>query len=265
MPKNPKGNDAETTAAKPALQPATQTTTADFGKQYVEAQQKFANVTNEASLKAHNTLLTAYSEYVTELGNAQREFEGYALEVYQSYLAKLSQISGGESSGGGRDRYWDFVRLTTELYSEGGWRASVEKAYAELLKAFAPTENPADAATRQTEAYRVYGEQLTQAWKEAEPTQKQAAEAYEAFVKDCQSGLAQDQTALESAYQDYLKDLNQAYIRSGCEKRAAAASKTYLAKALEACKQSQGAHTDAAKGLIDTQEKLVRSVQPQVV
>ena len=264
MPKNSKGNDKETVAsADPeGPQPSSQYTTADLGKQYSEAQQKFERATNDANLDAHNTLLTAYRDYATELHNAQHEFEGFALEVYQNYLAKLIQ-SPDVAGDAANDHFWEFVRLTTELSGEGGWGDSVEKAYRDLLKAFALTENQADAAVRQAEAYGVYVEQLTEAWKQTEPKQKQAEQAYLAYVKNFKDGLTQGQAALDSAYQDYLKDLNQAYLRSDLEKRASAATKTYLAKAQEAWKQSQSVQADAAKELIESQENLLRRAKSQ--
>jgi hypothetical protein len=262
----PKNSDKETTtsAGPEGPQPSSRRTTADLGKQYSEAQQKFAGATNDANLDAYNTLLTAYRDYATELYNAQHEFEGYALEVYQKYLAKLSQASGSDVAGEtGNDHYWEFVRLTTELSGEGGWRESVEKAYRDLMKAFALTKDQADSVIRQAGAYRAYVEQLTEAWKQAEPTQRQAEQAYLAYVEDCKEGLKQGQTALESAYQDYLKDLNQAYVSSDFEQRASAATGNYLAKAREAWKLSQSLHTDATNGLIETQENLLRNVQPE--
>ena len=263
MSKNSKGKDNETTAsADPeVLQPSTQYTTAELGKQYHEAQQKFERATNDANLEAHNTLLSAYRDYATELYNAQHEFEGYALDVYQKYLAKLSQASAADETG--KDHYWEFVRLTTELSGEGSWLESAEKAHSELMKTFASTQNQADSANLQAEAYSVYVEQLTEAWKKAEPTQRQAEEAYLAYIAECKDGLKQGQTALESAYQDYLKDLNQAYVRSDFEQRASAATGNYLAKAREAWKLSQSTHTDATNGLIETQENLLRKVQPE--
>jgi len=262
----PKNSDKETTTSTVPVdpQPPSRPTTADLGKQYSEAQQKFERATNDANLDAHNTLLTAYRDCATELYNAQHEFEGHALEVYQKYLAKLSQLSGSDAAGEtGNDHYWEFVRLTAELGSEDGWRGSVEKAYRDLMKALASTENQAESVIQQAEAYRAYVEQLTEAWKQAEPTQKQAEQAYLAYVEDCKDGLKQGQTALESAYEDYLKDLNQAYVRSDLEQRASAATGNYLAKAREAWKLSRSIHTDATNGLIETQENLLRNVQPE--
>jgi hypothetical protein len=266
MPKNPNKNNGKTAASSesPSPEPSSQPTTADLGKQYSEAQQKFERTTNEANLEAHNTLLNAYREYATELQNMQHDFEGHALEVYQKYLANLSEAAGSDTARkAGNDHYWEFVRLTTELSGEGGWLESAQNAYRDLLKTLAQTATQADAVVQQAEAYRVYVEQLTKSWKDAEPVQRRAEEAYLAHIKEYNEGLAQGQTALESAYQEYLRDLNQAYVRSDFEQRASAATKNYLAKAQEASKQSQSVQSDAAKGLIETQENLLRHIQPE--
>jgi hypothetical protein len=264
MPKNTKRKDGETVApVEPEdVQPSSQDTTGDPGKQYNDAQQQFARTTNEADLKVHNILLNAYREYVTRLHDSQHEFEGYALEAYQNYLAKLYQASGpGVAGDTGNDHYREFVRLTTELSTQSGLRESAEGAYRDLAATFALTENQADVVVRRAEAYRAYVEHLTEARKQAEPVQRQAEQAYWAYVRDWKDGVAQGKTALESAYQDYLNDLNEAYVRSDLENRASAAAKNYLATAEEACKQSQTVHEDAAKALIETQEQVLRNVR----
>jgi len=258
------GKEKATSAGQEVHEPASPQTTADLGKQYSEAQQKFERATNDAKLDAHNTLLTAYRDYATELYNAQHEFEGQALDVYKKYLAKLSQAVGSDVGGeAGNEHYWEFVRLSTELSGEGGWSDSVEKAYRELMKSWASTESEDEPAFRQAEAYRAYVEQLTEAWKKAEPTQRQAEKEYLAYIEDCKNALKQGQTDVESAYQDYLQDLKQAYLRGDFEKRISTATGNYLAKAREAWKQSQSIHADATNGLIETQENLLRDVQPK--
>jgi len=266
MQKNSKKNDKETAASTdPATpQPSPKPTIADLGEQSYEAQQKYERATNQASLQVYNALLAAYRDYATELYNAQHEFEGYAFEVYQKYLARLAQTSSPNvDQESGSPHYWEFVRLTTTLWGEEGWRESVENAYRELLNTFALMQNQTDSVVQQTAAYRAYVEQLTDAWKQAEPIQRQAEQAYMAYARDYKDGLTKEQAAYESAYQDYLKDLNQAYVRSDLEQRAAAATQNYLTKAEEACKQSQSAHADAAKGLIERQENLLRNAQPE--
>jgi hypothetical protein len=265
MPKNSKKNDKETAAStEPVVpQPPPKPTIADLGEQHFDAQQKFERATNQANLEAYKTLLAAYRDYATELYDAQQEFEEYAFEAYQNYLAKLAQISGSEvGQEAGTAQYWEFVRLTTALAGEGGWRGSVEKAYHELLNTFVSTESQPDSLLRQTAAYRTYVEQLTAAWKQAEPIQRQAEQAYMAYAKDQKDGFTKEQTAFESAYQDYLKDLNQAYVRSNLEQRTAVATSNYLTKAEESSKHSQTIYADAAKGLSETQENLVRGLQP---
>ena len=266
MSKKSKMNNKETadSTQSKVLPPSSESTTADLGRQYGAAQQKFERTTNEANLEAYKTLLTAYRDYAAELHNVHQDFEGHALEVYQNYLTRLSQAwAPGVAGETGSDHFWEFVRLATELSGAGGWRDTVEKAYRELLETFAVTESPADSVARQAEAYRVYVEQLSEAWKEVEPKQKQAEQAYLDYVRDYEDGLAQGQTALESAYKDYLKELDEAYVSCEFEERAAAATKDYLEKAQQAYKQSQSVHADAAKGLIETQETLLRNVQPE--
>lgn len=266
MPTNSKKNDKEKAASTEpvAPQPSAKPTIADLGEQSYEAQQKYERATNQANLQAYNTLLTAFRDYARELYNVQHEFEGYAFEVYQKYLATQAETSSPNvDQESGSPHYWEFIRLTTTLWGKGGWRESVEKAYRDLLNAFASTENQPDSVVRQTAAYRAYVEQLTEAWKLAEPIQRQAEQAYLAYARDYKDRLAEEQTAFESAYQDYFKDLNQAYVRSDLEQRTAAATRNYLRKAEEACKQSQSAHADAAKGLIGRQESLLRNVHPE--
>lgn len=265
MPKNSKKNDKETAASTDLIVPqsSAKRTIADLGEQSYEAQQKYERATSQANLQAYTTLLTAYRDYATELYDVQQEFEGYAFEVYQKYLAKLAQTSSpNPEQESGSPHYWEFIRLTTTLWSEGGWRGSVEKAYRDLLNTFAATENQPDSVVRQTAAYRAYVEQLTEAWKLAEPIERQAEQSYLAYARDYKDGLTKEQTAFEAAYQDYLKELNEAYVRSDLEKRSAAATRSYLTKAEEACKQSQSAHAEATKGLIEIQENLLRDVQP---
>jgi hypothetical protein len=264
MSKNSKKADKETApSAEPvAPQLPPKPTIADLGEQHSDAQQKFERTTNQASLEGYKTLLAAYRDYATELYNAQHEFEGYAFESYQNYLARLAQISGTDvGQEASNAHYWEFVRLTTELASEGGWRESVEKAYRELVNTFASTESQPDVLVQQTAAYRAYVEQLAAAWKQAEPIQRQAEQAYLACAREQKDGFTKEQTAFEAAYQDYLKDLNQAYVRSNLEQRTATATSNYLTKAEESCKQSQTSYADAARGLSETQENLVRSLQ----
>ncbi len=260
MSKNSKKADKETAPSIEPVAPPAKPTLADLGEQHSDAQQKFERATSQANLEAYKTLLGAYRDYATELYNAQNEFEGYAFEAYQNYLARLAQISGSEETSNAH--YWEFVRLTTSLATEGGWRESVEKAYRELVNSFTATESQPDALVRQTAAYRAYVDQLTAAWKQAEPIQRQAEQAYMACAREQKDGATKAQTAFESAYQDYLNDLNQAYVRSNLEQRTATATSNYLTKAEESCKHSQTTYADAAKGLSETQENLVRSLQP---
>lgn len=227
-----------------------------------QAQRQFEQTLREGELLLHRALLEAQRNYGSRLQEAQRDLEGLVLGAYQNYLSALTDASAATAANErGADAYEEFVRSTTELSSQGAFGKAVQDAYEALASSVTAAAAPQGGGlVDSAESYRRFGDTLTEAWKQAQGHHDRAAQAYAACVAAWKEGAEQRQHDIGAAYQAYVDNLKEAYIRSDVEGRAASAAKDYAATAEEAWKRAQAAYSDAVIALVNAGKSIAEGL-----
>jgi hypothetical protein len=245
MPEEP-ASEAAATAAQPAG--------ANAARQYIDAQQRYAQAIAETQVALQKVKLDAEREYATRLQEAQRDLERFNAEAYQNLLAAQVERTAGGGSGRLRETYQDYVRLTNEVFNQNAFRDEIAAAYQEVVAAVAEAKGQSDAAEREAAAHRAYAERLEASWKSLEALQRDAAQAYGTILNAWSEEISRQQADARTAWQTFLDNLKEAYERSDYERRAAGAANDYLNALQEAWKDAQNVHTDVALGVIEAQK-----------
>jgi hypothetical protein len=227
--------------------------------EHTETHQQFTAAMVEAQMSMHKGILDAHRQYAESLQQAQRDLEQLAADAYQRLLAAHVGSSAASSSAAAAQQ--EYVRVISSLAGQTDFADEVVSAHRELVAALREAESAPDAVQRVSAAYRKYWERLESSWKAAQEKYERAGKAYMAMISAYGDDLLRQQQDFKSAFETYVKQLEDAFAHSDFANRATTAAKSYKTALDEAWSHGRSLYMDAAAALLESQKKLVESIR----